>query len=58
MKGALWRLLLVHYEEIILSSVKELPRRAKLRPLYSYLSEIQCIAYALPHAQQNKQVRL
>lgn len=58
MTGASWRLLLVHYEDIILPSVTDYARREKLRMVYGILVEIQAIAYAHPKIQKFKQVRL
>lgn len=58
MKGALWRYLLVHYEEIILPAITDARRRESMRTIFSYLAEIQCIAYASPAAQKQKCVRL
>jgi len=58
MKGALWRLLLVCHESVILPSVQNMERREQLRTTFDYLTEIQCIAYAEPRIQKIKQVRL
>ncbi len=58
MKGAQWRLLLVHYEDIILPAVTDPTRREQLRVVFGYLAEVQCIAYAEPAAQKSKAVRL
>jgi len=58
MKGSLWRLLVVNYESIILPSITDLARRDKIRTVFSFLAEIQAIAYAEPIVQQQKCVRL
>ena len=58
MKGALWRLLIVNYEDIILPSIKDNSRKLKLHDVYSCFAEILCIAYAEPAAQKQKCVRL
>jgi len=58
MKGSLWRLLIVNYDLIILPCITDAKRREQLHKIFSYLSEIQAIAYAEPLVQKQKSVRL